>query len=205
MQSDGDDDGRRTPPVDLSEQHRSIDWKVVGGHLFRRLPTQAHERSVSARRDTTGHGILPRVEPSRRASTPSPKRKLAMDEAYRTGTPPLMPRSYAMSEAYATRKQNPQPDWQKYDKRTCFPSNWTAEQLRLMLSGSHAASQAVRPNDSNVVNSTETSISARTPSNRSEAVQLFHSLERNLKNSTSYHTTEQAWRLTFCEIVRQVQ
>ena len=53
----------------------SKEWKVVNGRLLRNAFAAKHERSVSARFDEAGHGILPRLDGKKR----SPQMQRALD------------------------------------------------------------------------------------------------------------------------------
>jgi hypothetical protein len=125
------------PPLakPMPSQLQASDWKVVNGQLLRTQRRLPHERSISARQDGEGHGILPRAlrDGSMSASTSPLRRPLDTPEhgfergtrsagpgSPRPGTSPIMDRP--INEGHAV----PSPWAEKRPGRSHPPSSWVA-------------------------------------------------------------------------------
>lgn len=196
-------DGTETPPDGAVQQRLdSSEWKVVNGRLMRRAKSQPHERSVSARQDAAGHGILPRLS-SNETKSPAARRKLLVQDEqspprvvwmsdYKNGkgSSPELSRSASCGGSPGSRQVN----------------DWCAGQLHLQqLLNVGAVSPSPRETDSTTLDEEVAIRNFSRPSNRSEAVQLAQNLERRLQASRAdFRATERSWQVTFCEVVRQV-
>ena len=72
-------DADATADRSASPPRNPAEWKVINGRLLHKPLHKAHERSVSARHDADGHGILPRFT-NQQPFSPTARRKLEMAE-----------------------------------------------------------------------------------------------------------------------------
>ena len=163
--------------------------KVVDGKIIRQRAPRPHERSISAKHDCTGHGILPSLPPERRQGDARPWMSV----------PAARPPPPEDASPPAARAEQP----------SALPSSLPPSPRKVLLVHRPAYTHLGTPNDEpELFEAGPERVVYRAysrPSNRTEAIQLAAEVEARLVAAgTDARSASQCWQGALRELVRQV-